>query len=169
MRFASIVCLLVSLLGLSGCASYQMGEPASLPYKRIAVGKTLNYSDLPQIATPLAAALRSEILKNGSLELVPESAADAVLDIAIVEAKRDLAAVQPEDVGRARKFELTLTFEVTLKDARDPSRIYLSGKSISLTQDIYTDSGQVTAEYQATPELAQRIASLTLQELVELW
>lgn len=154
---------------LSGCASYQLGEPSQLPYRTISVAPPKNLSTLPQFEAPLATAMRQSILQAGPIELANSAAADAVLELTIVEIKRDIAAVTAEDVGRGRKFELTVDLELTLREPFEGGQIYIDSRPFSVRQDIYSDSGLVDAEYQATPELSGDIAERVTEMVVDLW
>lgn len=167
MRF--IVILFAAAFTLGGCASYRVGSPAELPYRAIRVAPAVNRSDLPQIEALLSSAMRHEIEQSSALELSTGGRADALLEISVLEAKREMVAVSPDDVGRARKFELTLLLSVSLRDTADSSKFYFRDRTITVTQDIYTDSGQITAEYQATPELARLAATQVSELIVDLW
>src|SRR5690606_25886317 len=123
----------------------------------------------PQIEAPLTNALRKAIQQSTTLELASGSDSDAVLEITIVEAHRDIAAALAEDVGRARKFELTLDLSLSLRKPGETDDYFLQDRLFNVTQDIYTDSGQITAEYQATPELARTIATRAAEILEDLW
>lgn len=167
-RLASLAVSLF-LLALSGCASYQLGETAALPYHSIYVAPPKNLSTLPQFEAPLAAALRQSLLQSGPVTLSGSAASDATLELTVVEIKRDIAAVTAEDVGRGRKFELTVSLELTLREPVEGGQIYIDSREFSVTQDVYSDSGLVDAEYQATPELSRIIAERATELVVDLW
>lgn len=165
MKILAVIGATLALL-FSGCASYQMGETVKLPYKAIAVTPPLNTSNLPQLEGPLNAALRQEILQSGALELARQGNQDATLSITVLEARREIAAVTADDVGRGRKFELVIDFELALQgngDAYIPSRIY------TIKQDIFTESGLVDAEHQATPIIARLAAQRAIEIITDLW
>lgn len=167
MRFPTLFSLGLLWL-LAGCASYQMGAPSALPYSSIEVASPRNESTLPQIEAPLSVALRQAIQESQSLRL-DSNGGSAVLEITVLEAKRDIAAALAEDVGRARKFELTLNLALSLRKPGAGDEYFFRDRLFSVTQDIYTDSGQITAEYQATPEIARVIAVRATEILEDLW
>lgn len=154
---------------LGGCASYQLGEPTVLPYRTLTVAPPKNLSTLPQFEAPLASALRQSILQAGPVELASSGAADAVIELTVVEIKRDIAAVTAEDVGRGRKFELNVSLELTLREPVEGGQVYLDRRPFSVKQDIYSDRGLVDAEYQATPELSNVIAERAVEMIVDHW
>ncbi|MBC2607664.1 LPS assembly lipoprotein LptE [Pelagicoccus albus] len=154
---------------LSGCASYQLGTPSPLPYETIAVAPPLNKTTLPQIEGPLNAALRQSLQRSSSVKLSTGSAADGILSLTLLEVKRSIAAVTSDDVGRGRKFQLEIQVELSVSNENDPSAPYLPSRVFAISQDIFTDDGQVEAEYQAIPEISRKIAEKTTELVTELW
>lgn len=168
MRPLALIGALASLL-FGGCTAYQMGTPATLPYKSIAVAPPSNYSSLPQLEGPLNAALRKAIQSSGELALATNGDPDATLEVSVLEVRRDIAAVSASDVGRGRKFELSTKLEISLKKGDGTGQYYFQSRPLSITQDIYTESGLVDAEYQAVPEISRQIASRVAESLVDVW
>ncbi len=160
---------LVAALFLGACASYQMGTPSDLPYKSISIAPPKNLSTLPQIEGPLNAALRKAIQQSGTLKLSTDSQSDAVLEMSILETRRNIAAVNSSDVGRGRKFEFTVNLELSLRKAGTDDQFFLEAKPFSIKQDIYADSGLVDAENQAIPEISRQIAERAAEIIVDRW
>lgn len=159
----------IAALFLNGCASYQLGNTAALPYKSISVSPPVNLSSLPQVEGPLNAALRKAIQTNGSLTLATGGASDAVLELSLTETRRNIAAVSSSDVGRGRKFELVVDLELSLKKNDGSGQFFIQTRPLSITQDIYADSALVDAEYHAIPEISRKIADRVTESLVDLW
>ncbi|EDY84476.1 hypothetical protein VDG1235_4107 [Verrucomicrobiia bacterium DG1235] len=168
MRTLALIGAIASLI-LSGCATYQLGEPTELPYQSVSIAPPRNFSTLPQIEGPLNAALRHSLQRSGALSLASGSSADAILEITVLEARREIAAVSPQDVGRGRKFELIIDLELNLKQSAASEIFFIEGRKFSVKQDIFSDSGQVDAEYQAIPEISRQIAERATELLVDLW
>ena len=168
MRTLAILWATASLL-LGGCASYHLGEPAALPYSSVAVSPPRNLSTLPQLEGPLNAALRQAIQQSGQLSLATGSSSDATLELTVLDARRKIAAVTSEDVGRGRKFELIVELELTLKQPGENGRAFIDSRKFSVTRDIFSDSGQINAEHQAIPEISSQIAERVAELLVDLW
>lgn len=154
---------------LSGCASYQLGQPRTAAYQAIYVAPARNQSALPQLEAPVNAAVRQALGRSEAFTLANEGDADAKLEIRLIEAKREMAAVLSEDVGRARKVQLVVEVAVDLKNASQPGSFYIRDRRFVITQDVFTDSGQVSAEYQAGPELADQIATRVTELLADTW
>jgi hypothetical protein len=146
-----------------------MGTPASLPYQSVKVAPPVNLSTLPQLEGPLNAALRQAIQSSTALTLETGNAPDAILEVTIQEIHRGIAAVSAADVGRGRKFELSVALEVSLRKEDGSGQYYFRSRPLSITQDIYTESGLVDAEYQAVPEISRAIALRVTESLVDLW
>lgn len=160
----------IGALLLSGCATYQMGTSAQLPYQNIAVGAPRNFSSLPQIEGPLNAALRQAIQSSKPLAIASANEADAILEVTLLDIRRSTAAANPQDLGRGRKFTLVLQLEYSLRKPGDSEEVYFyRGRPLTITRDIYSDSGQVDAEYQAIPAISQEIAARVTEKLVDLW
>lgn len=168
MRITALLGVIVSLF-LGACASYQMGTSVDLPYKSIAVAPPKNFSSLPQIEGALNAALRHAIQTSSELTLASGESPDATLEVSILEIRRDIAAVSAADVGRGRKFELTAKLELSLKKADGSGQYFFQSRPLSTTQDIYTDSGLVDAEYQAVPQITREMANRISETLADLW
>lgn len=168
MRTLAIIGAVASLL-FSGCASYQLGTPAELPYQSLSISAPRNLSSLPQIEGPLNAALRKEIQRTGSIKLATQAGADAILEVTVLEIRREIAAVTSADVGRGRKFELVADVEINLRKAGESGQYFLEGRELTIKQDIFTDSGLVDAEYQAIPAISEQIARRVAELIVDLW
>ncbi len=168
MRIWGLLGLLASLL-LGACSSYQMGTPVDLPYTSISIAPPKNFSTLPQIEAPLNAALRKAIQQSGALKLSTDSQTDAILEISILETRRNIAAVNSSDVGRGRKFELVIDLELSLRKAGTDDQYFLEARPLSIKQDIFADSGLVDAEYQAIPEVSRQIAERVAEILADRW
>ncbi len=168
MRTIALIGAIASLF-LGACASYQMGAPADLPYRSIAVAPPKNHSTLPQIEGPLNAALRQAIQTSGELSLETEGASDATLQVSVLETRRHIAAVSASDVGRGRKFELTIELELSLQKGDGSGQYFFQSRPLTISQDIYADSGLVDAEHQAIPEISRQIANRVTETLVDLW
>lgn len=168
MRTLAIIGATLSLI-LGGCASYQTGSPDALPYSSVSVSPPRNLSSLPQMEGPLNAAVRQAILQSGSLTLANESNADAILEITVIDVRREIAAVTSSDVGRGRKFELVANVDFSLKKPGDAGLFFIEKQPFSIKRDIYSDSGLVDSEYQAVPEISRQIAERLAELLVDRW
>ncbi len=168
--FQSLTALAV-LVGLSSCASYQMGQPGeSGSYESVYVQPVRNESTYPMLKSSLTASVRKAIADTGFLEIAPSGSADTVLETRVVSVTRDIAAVSSIDVGRGRKYELEFETLCSLyrKSGNSLQPIFVN-RRILTKQDIFADSGQVNAEHQASPEIARNIAQRIAESIVDTW
>lgn len=169
MRSFALVASALATLLLASCASYQLGNPASLSYRSVHVAPPRNLSTLPQIEGAVNTALRKELAQSASLELASDSQSDVVLEITILDSKRRIAAVTADDVGRGRKFELSVDLALSLRRTGTPDDYLIRDRAFTVTQDVFTDSGQVNAEYQGTVEIARSIAVRAAEIIQDHW
>ena len=65
---------------ISGCKSYQLGNPAILPFESIYIKPVTNDSFAPQAQAMLSTQIRDTFIRDGRTKLVSsKQAADAVL------------------------------------------------------------------------------------------
>jgi outer membrane lipopolysaccharide assembly protein LptE/RlpB len=117
----------------------------------------------------VATAIREALLQDGRVTLVasPE-AADATLHITLVDYQREVAAASATDTGLARKFALSLHAACTLTDNRSGHPLF-TNRAIRVTRDAFTDSGQLQAEYQTLPLLADALADKVAHAVLDVW
>jgi hypothetical protein len=156
-------------LGLAACAHYQLGTKSKLAFATVYVAPVENRAMLPQAQAIVATALRDALLRDGRVTLVtsPE-AADVTLRVALAGYDREMAAANPADTGLARKFALHLHATCTLTDRRT-GRPLFADRAITVTKDAYTDSGQLQAEYQTVPLLAEALADKVAHAVLDVW
>jgi len=92
--------------------------------------------------------------------------AEATLHVSLKSYSREASVARADDTGLARKFALTLTAECTLRTA--------TAKCCSRTRraaqrDAYTDQGQLQAEYQTLPLLAETLAQNVTHAVLDVW
>ncbi len=162
-----LVGLLVAAL-LGGCSSYQLGDAASLPFSSIHVEPPLNTSSAPQAAALVGSALVRQLDRSGRVATAPASSAQAAVTITLVNLRREPTIARAEDTGLARRWRVTLEAEVTLIDTRTDTA-YFTKRTVSAFDEVYSDSGLVTAEYQNMPLLASRLAEAIAQEITAVW
>ena len=161
--------LLASVLGLTSCAHYHLGTGATPTFRTLYVEPVANKTLLPQAQALLSTRIRESFLRDNRVALVnsPE-AADATLAIVINDYHRDVAAVREDDTGLARKFNVTLGIACTLRDRRSGRTIF-EGRPVSAQREIFTDSGQLQAEYQTLPLLAESLAGKVVHATLDVW
>jgi hypothetical protein len=167
-RWATIG-LLASVLGLAGCSHYQLGTGAIPSFRTIYVEPVSNKTLLPQSQPLLSTYLRESFLRDQRVTLVNSpDAADATLAVVINDYRREVAAVREDDTGLARKFNVTLGVACTLRDRRSGRPIF-EGRLVSAQREVFTDSGQLQAEYQTLPLLAESLSGKIVHTVLDVW
>jgi hypothetical protein len=159
----------LAVLGLAGCSHYQLGTGGTLAFHTLYVAPIENKTLLPQAHALVSTTLREEFLHDGRVTLVdsPEQA-DATLTVTLTDYHRDVATVQPNDTGLARKFALTLGATITLRDNRAGKNL-MERRPVDAVRDSYTDAGQLQGEYQALPLLAGVLAKKVAHAALDVW
>jgi hypothetical protein len=162
--------LLVCLTAfLAGCSHYRLGTGATLAFKTLYVAPVANDAALPQAAALVTARVREAFLRDGRLTLAPgPGTADAVLTIALDTLEREVATVRPDDTGLARKVDLDLSATATLRDRRTGTVLF-ENRPLVARRQVFTDSGQIQAEYQTLTLLADALAAEAVRAVVDIW
>jgi hypothetical protein len=163
--------LLLGLVGLllSGCSNYRLGTGGQLSFRTLYVAPVVNESNLPQAVAIVSTRLREEFLNDPRIILVntPEDA-DATLTVSLVNYSRLSQTRQTVDTGLSRKFDVTLDAEATLRDNRD-NKLIFENRKVQATRQAYVDSGQLQAEYQNVPLLAETLAKNIRAAALDIW
>jgi hypothetical protein len=161
------VTLLVALV-FAGCAGYQLGDPATVPFASIHVAPPVNTSLAPQAGALVGASLARELDRSGRVSIAAEEAADALLKLTLVDYRREVSAERSDDTSLARKWRVTLTAECTLT-RRSDGHAWFTRRAVSAFDEVYVDSGLVPTEYQNMPVLAERLAQEIAREVLGAW
>jgi hypothetical protein len=153
---------------LAGCAGYQLGDGAKLPFRTVAVAPPLNASLAPQVAVLVGAGVTREIDRSGQASIAPAASADVVLSVVVTGLQREISADRADDTGLARKWRVVLSAECTLLDRRS-NRPLFEKRVVRAFDEVYADSGLPAAEYQNMPVLAGRLAEAIAREVLAVW
>lgn len=158
-------CLLLPWLG---CSHYQLGAGGTPAFHTLYVAPVANKTMLPQAREIVTTRVREAFARDGRVALASSaSEADATLTIVIMDYHRDVAAAREGDTGLARKFDLTLGVDCTLKQ-RD-GKVLFQNRRINAQREAFTDSGQLQAEYQTLPLLAESLANKVTHTTLDVW
>jgi len=161
--------LLLSVLAWTGCANYQLGRQAPLPFERLYVAPVVNDSFAPQAQAVLTEQLARQFLTSGAVTLVksPEQA-DAILTVTIVDFRREVAATQDDDTGLGESFLLYMTSNSDLVDA-ETGKPYFKARRNRAEVRTLIDSGLQPAEYQSMPVLTRDLARSIKETVLSTW
>lgn len=153
----------------TGCSHYQLGTEGKLTFATLHVAPVTMRTLIPQAEPILGTQLREEFIRDGRVRLENSSEdADATLRLTVRDYRRDVATVRPGDTGLARKFTVTLQADATLVDNRTGTMLF-QDRPITVRRDLFTDGGQLQAEYQLLPHLAQELAARTAHAVLDTW
>lgn len=157
------------LLLLAGCAHYQLGTGTKLSFSTLYVAPVRNASGLPQAQAIVSTQVRQAFINDGRVALAASpAAADATLEVDLISYSRQAAVSLRTDTGLARTFNVTLNARCTLRDNRT-GRVLFANRPLSVTKEVFTDSGQLQAEYQNVPLLAQTLAQDVMHAVLDVW
>ena len=158
----------LGLLLCTGCSHYQLGTGAQPGFATLYVEPVENRTVLPQARALLTTQLREAFERDGRVGLANSSeTAEATLQVVIRDYHRDVASVQEQDTGLARKFTLTLGVSCTLR-TRD-GKVLFQDRKVQVQRDAFTDGGQLGAEYMTLPLLAQAMAQRVSHTVLDVW
>jgi hypothetical protein len=163
-----VVCFLSSVFWISGCSHYQLGTGATPTFHTLYVEPVGNKTMLPQAREIVSTRLREAFARDGRVAIVNSpTEADATLTVVIADFHRDIAAAREGDTGLARKFDLTLGVDCTLRQ-RD-GKVLFENRRINAQRESWTDSGQLQSEYQTVPLLAESLATKVTHAALDVW
>ena len=158
---------LLGWFGVSGCAHYRLGT-GTTSFRTLYVAPVGNQTQLPQAQALVSTRLRETFARDGRVNLANTApGAEATLTVVIDYYAREVAAVREGDTGLARKFNVTLGARCTLRDRT--GRVMFENRSITAVREVFTDSGQLQAEYQTLPLLAEALAAKIAHASLDVW
>lgn len=171
---------LLLLIFLSGCRSYQLGNPAELTFQTLYVKPVQNASYAPQAQALLSSQIREAFILDGRLQIVTNEAdADAVLLVDLKDYRRSTAIRERADTTLGRSFDLTLEAQVALFDQTSGRYLFqnrrISERSAAFVDNPYAAAGAPSpqsfaqAEYQAMPRITRDLAQKIADEVLSPW
>lgn len=157
------------LLGGSACSHYRLGTGVATDFTTIHVAPVLSRTLLPQAQPLVSTQIRESFIRDGRVAPVNDAVtADVVLTVTLLSYTREVATVRPGDTGLARKFDVTLSAELALHDNRRDTD-HFTRRRVVVKRQLFTDSGQVQAEYQLLPLLAADLAEKARHAVLDVW
>ncbi len=170
---------MLAALVIGGCASYQRGNPADLPFERLYVRPATNETFLPQAQALVTGQVRTDLLRDGRIQLVSsEEEADAVLEIALTDYRRSPGARSGNDTVRALDFDLFLEAGISLYEPEGGRYLFRDRKiredTFAYVDNPYseangTQQGFNQAEYQAVPRLTRGLSRQIVDAVLGAW
>ncbi len=164
-----LLALVAGLIALTGCSHYQLGTGSSPSFRTLYIAPVGNTAGMPQAVAIVTTQLRETFARDGRVTLAASAdEADTVLEIDLVSYQRGVLTSLPGDTGLARKFEIVLLANATLRDQRNDQPLF-ENRRLRVERQIFTDSGQLQAEYQIVPLLAETLAQNARSAVLDTW
>ena len=165
---ARAIFFLSVIVGLAGCANYQLGTATKAAFSTLYVEPVESQTALPQGRALVSTQVREAFARDGRVALVnsPDEA-DAILSVSLVSYDRDVASVRENDTGLARKFTLTLDASCTLRTR--VGDVLFDDRIVRVRRDAFSDGGQLQSEFQTLPLLAQALADKVRHAVLDVW
>ena len=168
-RLSVLLLALPAIVGLFGCAHYQLGIGAKPKFATLYIAPVTSDVLLPQSQALITTQLRDAFVRDGRVALADSAdTADAVLRVNLTSYAREVAVVRPDDTGLARRFDINLRAVATLTDTRT-KQVLFEKRPLAVKRGAFTDSGQLQSEYQLLPLLAAQLADDTLHAVLDTW
>ncbi len=168
MRSVSLFAALFLLLISGGCAGYQLGSMLPPDVQTCYVHIADNLTDEPLLENEVTQAFLSQLQRDGSLEIVEESQADAIIRMSLE--SFDVQSVTFESSNRSQpaEYRLTIRGRVEMTRASDGAALVRSGllegrSTVPLNGDL------VNAKRLGTPDAAEDLARRFAAAVWETW
>ncbi|MBT4757166.1 MAG: hypothetical protein HOO08_02115 [Opitutae bacterium] len=175
---------IVVLSLISGCANYQLGTSAQIPFKSIYIKPATNQSFAPQAQPIVSAQIRETFIRDARVKLVANQAdADAILYVDLTDYKRSAGSRNSTDTAIANNFYIRLTAKVSLFDQSKGNYLFQQ-RSIQADTNAYIGNpynGSISAEVdnqiisyqvserQAMEQLAREIGRKITDQVLSPW
>ncbi len=169
---ASALCQLTFLLGFSlatlGCAGYKLGPIAKTEYRSVAVKMFKNATYQPQLEAPITNAIIKRFQNDATLAIRSTDDADIVLSGEVTNYYRTMLRGQHLDTTVPAEIRLYIEVRVQVYE-RNTGRVILPSAAFTAYTDTFTGRDQQSAEQQALPLIADKLARQVVARIVEPW
>jgi hypothetical protein len=162
---------LLSLMLFAGCAGYKLGNIQSgvmRDVKTIYVPTVKNFSYEPGLPTLTTNAILRRIDNDGTFKSARSRGADGILEVTIVNVKRNSLRRSRGDLEITEEYELVVEAEATFTNLRTGTRMFtnqkVSGKTVYFVQNNLQEG-----ERQSLPLAVDDLAYNLIKLLSEGW
>ena len=153
--------------GWSGCAHYEPGDGSGPPFTSLQIAPVTNLSLAPQANAVINNDVRQAFLQDGRLRLSSHGE-EALLKITLDKFTRSVVATSSTDTALARKYSLSFAAKCDLVD-QTTGNPFFEGRIVTVSLDIFLDSGQTRSETNAIPLLSKKLASKIADAVLQVW
>lgn len=171
-RISSLLCtaLLPALaaFALSGCAGYRLGSMLPPDIKTICLPTFINQTTEPQIEIQATRSAMEEIQRDGSLKIVDENRADAVLQVRLTDYRITPLVYEATRKTAATEYRLTLYAAIVLTRRSDNKVIVENPRCYG--EATFPVIGDMTSSKRiGLPKAAADLAHDIVQKVTEVW
>ncbi|HMP89325.1 MAG TPA: LptE family protein [Kiritimatiellia bacterium] len=156
------------LMLFSGCAGYRVGSMLPGDIKNVHIPTFVNQTNEPLIENDTTQAVIREIQRDGSLQVVGEADADAILTVVLTGYRLEAVAFRKDVRTAAQQYRVFVTANMVMRRTADQSVVVeaptVEGKFVF---DVVGDLS--SSKQNANPEVARDLARTIVQRLVEYW
>ena len=167
MRFLRLLSAGLLLLAFGGCAGYRLGPTNGLAagQKTVQLSPFTNRTLEPHLSDAVMTALRRDLQQDGTYRLATHGRADVIVSGVVTRYTRHELSFVPNDVLTVRDYLVSLTAQVTARDA-DTSKV-LFDRLLTGSTMVRVGSDLTSAERQALPLMAEDLAQKVTALLVD--
>jgi hypothetical protein len=168
---AFVLALALSVLSLSGCAGYRVGDVSGRDLqgvRTIYVPVARNTSLQPEAQMLVTDAMIHRIGSDGTLSAVPNAAADAELDVTITNVQQTAVRSSSNDILVTAQYQLTIQATATFVNRKLGRKIF-ENYAVAGSTTFFTQSNIIEGERQALPLAAADLANNTVKLITEGW
>lgn len=152
----------------TGCVGYQLGSMLPADIKTVHVPTFVNKTTEPRVEIEATQATIERFQMDGSLRVVEEANADAILLVTLNEYDLKAISYDREKETRANEYRVFLTAELIFKRAKTGEVIAEFPKVAGDTTFVF--AGDIAAaKRRALPDAARDLAHDIVERVVEAW
>ena len=176
MKTPRLVLLSLCAATLCGCASsYKLGTTLAPELRDVYVPTVLNESSEPGVAQAVDRALRKEILREGTLRIVPESEASTRLDVVVTGYEQKAVSYSQHDTQHPNEYKMTISARVAFVKLPRPEAGEPAGKSIwtkgtvTGSENFVGGADSIAAKTSCLPDAAKDLALSIVDGCIGAW
>jgi hypothetical protein len=162
-----VACLAMAL-GLTGCAGYRLGTMLPPDIQSVAVPTFVNRTTEPLLESETTRATIREFQQDGSLRVAPESEADAILLVELVDFSLFPIRFDEDRTTQANEYRLTITASI-LMTRSDTGEVVVENPRVYGEVDLQVTGDLSSAKREGLPEAAEDLAHDIVERVVEVW
>jgi hypothetical protein len=154
-------------LVLGGCAGYQLGNMLPPDIRSVHVPVFVNKTDEPRIEVETTRATISEFQKDGSLDVLPESRATAVLEVTLKTYELLPVSFERDSRRSPNEYRAVITAEVVFRRRGETSA--LLERTVKGENEFTFVGDMASAKRSALPQAAKDLAYDIVKSVTDIW